>query len=153
MPILFEWILQRRSFSAIGFRMPENRRILVIVAVIVGIYLVARLAQPGFFLEFDWRRFWSNSVIFAPIEEAIFRGMIQTRLSALLDVVRAWIVSGLFFGFYHYYIHYLVKGKTPSVEEAPALVFTAVLGLLLGVVFAKTRSLLPSFLIPAVNNL
>jgi len=70
-PILFEWILRRRSFSGIGFRMPENRRVLVIVAIIMGIYLASRLAQPGFFFEFDWRRFWSNSVIFALIEETI----------------------------------------------------------------------------------
>ncbi len=79
--------------------------------------------------------------------------MIQTRLSPLLGVARAWVVSGLFFGFYHYYVHFLVHGKAPNLENALALFFTAALGLLLGVLFKKARSLMPTFLIHAVNNL
>lgn len=153
LPILFEWILRRRSLVAIGFRWPENRRVLAIVAVLLAIYLVSRLTQPDFFDGFEWRRFWSNSVTFALIEETLFRGMIQTRLYSLIGVARAWMASGLFFGFYHYYIHYLVRGITPNLENALALLFIVALGLLLGVLFAKTKSLLPCFLIHAVNNL
>lgn len=152
-PVLLELVARRRSLTEIGFRWPVNRKVMYIVTVLLVIYLVARLARPGFFQNFEWRHFVSNSIVFALIEETLFRGMLQTRLESLLGSLRAWILSGLFFGFYHYYVHYLGPGKTPTLEQTLALAFVTALGLLLGVIYAKTRSLLPSFLVHAVNNL
>lgn len=153
LPLILEGFLRRRPLSAIGFRPPENQRILMITGSLLTIYLVSRLAQPGFFSQFSWRRFFTNSILFAGMEEVLFRGLIQTCLRSFLGKVGGWVGSGVFFGFYHYYVHYLTQQKTPSLEEALSLVFITSLGLLLGVIFAKTKSLLPSFLIHMANNL
>ncbi|GAB4506410.1 MAG: hypothetical protein Kow00123_05480 [Anaerolineales bacterium] len=156
LPPVMEWMVRRRPLAAIGFRLPQNRRAMILVAVVLGLYLVARLAWPqvqGRGYTFDLRAFVSNSIVFAFLEEATFRGVIQTRLESAMGATRAWAASGLIFGFYHYYVHYLVPGKPVAPSDALALLSLAVLGMLLGVVFAKTRSLLPSFLIHAVHNL
>jgi len=155
-PMVMEWGVRRRSLSAIGFRMPENKKTLVLAAILFGLYLAARLVIPpllGATFMFSWQEFFSNSIIFPFVEEVIFRGMIQTRLEAAWGSTRAWILSGLFFGFYHYYVHYLVIGRPLAVTSILELVFLTAFGMLLGMIYAKTRSLLPSYLIHAVNNL
>lgn len=155
-PLVMEWLVRRRSLAVIGFRMPQNGRGLTLVAVVSGLYLVARLAWPlaqGRAYQFDLQSFISNSILFAFLEEAMFRGVIQTRLESALGAVRSWVLSGLFFGFYHLYVHYLVRGQAVAVVDMLSLASLAVLGMLLGVVFAKTRSLLPSFVIHALHNL
>lgn len=155
-PPVMEWFVRRRSLSAVGFRLPQNRRAMTLVAIVLGLYLVARLAWPlaqGRGYAFDLRGFISNSIVFAFLEEATFRGVIQTRLESALGAARSWLLSGFIFGFYHYYVHYLVPGKAVAAADILALASLAVLGMLLGVAFAKTRSLLPSFLIHALHNL
>lgn len=155
-PPIMEWMVRRRPLSAIGFRLPQNRRAITLVAVVLGLYLVARLAWPiaqGRGYAFDLRGFISNSIVFAFLEEATFRGVIQTRLESALGAARSWLLSGLVFGLYHYYVHYLVPGKAVAGADILALASLAVLGMLLGVAFAKTRSLLPPFLIHALHNL
>jgi membrane protease YdiL (CAAX protease family) len=153
LPIVFERLIRRRSFSIIGLRRPSNRKVILITTILLVIILISRLAQPGFFRQFSWRVFLTNSIFFAFIEEMLFRGLIQTRLRSFLGDIGAWMGSGLFFGFYHFFVHYLVQQKTPSLEEVFSLFFITTLGLLLGVIFAKTKSLLPTFLIHMVNNL
>ena len=107
----------------------------------------------GAALTFNWQSFLSYAVVFPFVEEVIFRGMIQTRLEAALGSVRAWILSGLFFGLHHYYAHYLMIGKPLAVSDVLELIFLTAFGMLLGVIYAKTRSLLPSYLIHTINNL
>jgi membrane protease YdiL (CAAX protease family) len=155
-PMVMEWGVRRRSLSGIGFRMPENKKALFLVAILFSVYLVVRLVIPpllGAAFTFNWQSFLSYAVIFPFVEEVIFRGMIQTRLEAALGSVRAWILSGLFFGFHHYYVHYLVINKPLAVSDVLELVFLTIFGMLLGVIYAKTRGLLPSYLIHAINNL
>jgi membrane protease YdiL (CAAX protease family) len=155
-PLVMEWLVRRQSLGVIGFRMPQNQRALRLVAVLLGLYLVARLAWPlaqGRAYQFSLQGFISNSILFAFLEEAVFRGVIQTRLESALGAVRSWVLSGLAFGFYHFYVHYLVPGKALAGADILSLASLAVLGMLLGVAFAKTRSLLPPFLIHALHNL
>jgi membrane protease YdiL (CAAX protease family) len=155
-PIVMEWGVRHRNLSAIGFRMPANMKTITLVAVLFCIYLVARLVIPpllGATFTFSWQGFFSYSIIFPFVEEVIFRGMIQTRLEAAWGSVRAWIISGLFFGFHHYYIHYLVTSRPLAVTDILELVYLTAFGMVLGVIYAKTRSLLPSYLVHAINNL
>lgn len=155
-PAVMELVVRRRSLSFIGFMMPSNRRVIALAAAIIGLYVISKLIYPvatGAESIFTWKRLISNSIIFAFLEEVIFRGLIQTRLEAALGSVWSWILSGCFFGFYHYYHDYLVTGRAVGMENIFQLVYLAVFGMLLGVIFAKTRSLLPSYLVHAMNNL
>jgi membrane protease YdiL (CAAX protease family) len=155
-PVIMEFVVRKRSLAFIGFRMPSNRRVLSFVAAIIGLYILSKLVYPlatGAESIFTWKRFISNSIIFAFLEEIIFRGLIQTRLEAILGTTWSWILSGLFFGFYHYYHDYLITGKIVTTENIFQLIYLSLFGILLGVIFAKTRSLLPSYLVHAMNNL
>lgn len=154
-PLVMELFVRRWKLSLIGFRKPTDKRVLAIVAGIFGLYAISRFVEPlvlGEGYQFELRGFVSISIIFPFLEEVLFRGQIQTRLESALGSVWSWILTGLFFGFYHYYVYYLVQGRALTVENMLGLVYLAVFGMLLGVVFAKTRSLLPSFLIHAINN-
>ena len=48
---------------------------------------------------------------------------------------------------------YLVAGRVPTGTEVLSLLYLVALGMLLGAIAAKTRSLLPSLIVHAVNNL
>lgn len=155
-PLLMELVVRRRSLSAIGFRRPTNKKALLLVAGILGIYLLFRLIVPFFMgaaSVFNWRDFISNAVLFAFFEEVLFRGLIQTRLESALGAVWSWVLTGLFFGFYHYYVHFLVPGQALTTASLLQLLYLTAFGMLLGVIFAKTRSLIPSYLVHLVNNL
>lgn len=155
-PIIMELLWRRRSLAAIGFCAPRDKRALIIVGVILGVYCAVRIIVPlakGTEIHIEWQQLIANSIIFALLEETLFRGMIQTRLQSILGDGRAWVFSGLIFGAYHYYVHYLVPGQFLTFANALSLVSLTALGMLLGVVFAKTRSILPSFLIHAIHNL
>lgn len=155
-PLIMEFIMRRRGLSSIGFRKPINRKAIASVAGIAGLYILSKIVVPliiGAEFTFTWKRFVSNSIIFAFLEEVIFRGQIQTRLESALGAVWSWVLTGLFFGFYHYYQHYLIAGNTLSIENALQLVHLAAFGMLLGVIFSKTKSLFSSYLVHALNNL
>ena len=155
-PLIMELVLRKRKLSVIGFRMPTNKKVLFLIAGIIGLYMISRLVVPlfvGAAYTFNWRGFVSNAIIFAFLEEVVFRGLIQTRLESALGAVWSWVLTGLFFGFYHYYVHYLVTGQALTIANLFELLFLTAFGMMLGVIFAKTRSLIPSYLIHAVNNL
>jgi len=154
-PLLMELLLRKRPLSVVGFQRPRDPRALTLVGLLFVLVLTSRLAEPllsgrGFALE--WRELISAAAIFPFLEEVLFRGLIQTRLESALGAVRAWVVTGLLFGGYHGYVHYVVLGQELTTEGMLGLVYLAVFGMLLGVVFAKTRSVLPSFLLHAINN-
>jgi len=154
-PLVIEVIIRKRSLKVIGFTMPTDRKTIAIVVVLLIIFAISRLAVPlvrGEAFQFDIQRIISNCILFAYVEEVLFRGLLQTRLESLMGVVWSWVLSGLFFGFYHYYIHYLVPGRVLSPSNGFEIMYLTAFGLLLGVIFAKTRSLLPPFLLHAMNN-
>lgn len=153
---LYCLVVHRRALLQLGLTKPINRRVLGSVGWILALIALSKIVDPlqvaaGHYLAV--RRSLAAVVIFPLLEEAIFRGMLQTRLEAVLGAVRAWVVGGALFGIYHYYINHLVPGRPVTPECALALVYLVVLGMLLGAIFAKTRSLLPPFLVHAMNNL
>ncbi len=82
-------------------------------------------------------------LIFAPIaEEIVFRGLVLTRLQRSLPEAAAVIVSGVLFGL----IHLMAGGAVLALGAA-------VIGCLCGLVFVKTRSLLPAIAAHAAANL
>ena len=154
-PLLMELLVRKRPLSVIGFQTPSNAKTLAMVGVIFVLVLASRLAAPllsGRGLVLEWRGFISTAVVFPFLEEVLFRGLIQTRLESALGAVRSWVLTGLGFGAYHYYVHYFVLGQELTAEGMLGLVYLVAFGMLLGVVFAKTRSLLPPVLLHAINN-
>ncbi|WP_238882716.1 CPBP family intramembrane glutamic endopeptidase [Clostridium sp. YIM B02551] len=81
-----------------------------------------------------------SSVLFAPIyEEIIYRGMLLEKLSVKYNIYTSIVVSALVFAISHLNFQ---QGMT-----------TFFLGLILGFIYIKTRSLLMSISIHLINNL
>ena len=152
--LVMEKTVRGRDLAAVGFRLPEENKLRLFAAVL-ALWLVggvsSRLALGIGLPSLDI--YLTSLVIVGPlVEETVFRGLIQTRLEAGLGAVRGWLVSGLLFGFYHLWAHFIVAGNVVTLFSFTQVVVVAIHGMLLGVVFAKTRSLLPPFLLHAVNN-
>jgi membrane protease YdiL (CAAX protease family) len=154
--IILGLLVRRRTLLQLGLTKPRDRRVMGTVGWILAMIALSKIVDPlqvaaGHYLAV--RRSLAAVVIFPMLEEAIFRGLLQTRLEAIMGVVKAWMVTGAFFGLYHYYINHMLPARPVTPESALSLVYLVVLGMLLGAIFAKTRSLLPPFLVHAMNNL
>lgn len=155
-PYVCETLLRRRDLTLMGVALPMNSGKLRAVVYVLALFLVSKVVDPlhvsaGPYADIPWS--WSAILVFPLVEEVLFRGLLQTRLEALLGTARAWLGSGLLFGAYHYYVNFVVMGRFPHTDDLLSLAYLTVFGLLLGVIAAKTRSLLPSFLVHALNNL
>lgn len=149
-------LLGRRTLLQLGIAKPKNRRVMGTVGWILGMIALSKIVDPlqvaaGHYQAV--RRSLAAMLIFPAVEEAIFRGLLQTRLEAAMGTVRAWLVTGSFFGIYHYYVNHLLPARPVTPESALSLAYLVVLGMLLGAIFAKTRSLLPPLMVHAMNNL
>jgi membrane protease YdiL (CAAX protease family) len=154
-PLLLEWLLRQRSLAAIGVQLPQDGPALRAVAVLVALLLLARVGQPllaGAGLRYTWRGVLANVLVFPYLEEKMFRGVLQTRLKSVLGSPASWLVSGLLFGLYHLYGNYLVPGRPLTPEVWASLAYLTAFGMLLGVIAARTRSILPSFVVHLANN-
>jgi len=154
-PFLFETLLRNRDLTLLGVAWPLNAR-RGTVSGILALFLLSKIVDPlhvsaAPYGSIPWS--WSTLVVFPLVEEILFRGVLQIRLEALWGPARAWVGSGLLFGAYHYYVNYLVAGRVPTGAEVLSLLYLVALGMLLGAIAAKTRSLLPSLIVHAVNNL
>ena len=79
-------------------------------------------------------------VIAGPIfEEIVFRGLIYNYIEELGSSTAAIIVSGITFGIWH--------------GEPVQMVYTAFMGIVLGIVYYRTRSLKYTIYVHIVNNL
>jgi len=153
--IIMEKVVRRRNLSAVGFKLPTNKKILMVFAGLVALQLIGGMVLHLVLeIEFSYLNiYFISGVILGPFfEETMFRGLIQTRLEAGLGSVKSWVLTGLLFGFYHYWAHFLLAGEMLTIPSLTQLVVITLFGMLLGVIFAKTRSLLPAFLVHAANN-
>ncbi len=145
----------RRTLAQLGGAKPKNRRVMGSVGWIMAMMALSKIVDPlqvaaGHYQAV--RRSLAAVVILPLLEEILFRGLLQTRLEALMGTVRAWMATGAFFGFYHYYVNHLIPRRPITLESALSLGYLLVFGMLLAI-FAKTRSLLPPFWVHALNNL
>jgi membrane protease YdiL (CAAX protease family) len=152
---VMEIVVRRRRLSAVGFRLPTNRRaLLVFIGVAAFLLIGGIIIHTVSNIRYAYlNQYFISGVIFGPlIEEIVFRGLIQTRLEAWLGTTKSWILSSLVFGFYHFLAWFLMGGKMLTTYSLTQLVWVVILGIMTGFFFAKTRSLLPPFLLHAVNN-
>ncbi len=154
-PVVLESMVHRRPLTFIGFRRPSNGRAVAIAFSLLAIYGLSALYRVFVWdteYYFDWGRIGYYAE-FAYVEEVLFRGLIQSRLESACGEPRSWLLSGLFFGFYHWYGRYLVPGRALMISGVLQLASTTAFGVFLGALFAKTRSLLPPLLVHLANNL
>lgn len=152
---VMEKIVRRRNLSVVGFRLPTSKKVLLIFTGVTAFFLIGGIfVHTVFEIRYAYLNiYFISGVILGPlVEEIAFRGLIQTRFEAWLGTTKSWILSSLVFGFYHFLAWFLIGGKMLSVYYLAQLMYVTLFGMLLGIVFAKTRSLLPPFLLHAVNN-
>jgi membrane protease YdiL (CAAX protease family) len=155
-PLVLEGVLRRRNPALIGFRKPEDVQAMTLVGGLLLLFVISRVLAPviaGSFANFEWRRFTTVSLLLPFLEEVLFRGLLQTRLqSAIKSNFLPCIMTGVFYGLYHGYVQYLVPGVALGEVELLQITYLIVFSILLGFIFRKTRSLLPSFLVHVLNN-
>ena len=152
---VMEIIVRKRSLSVVGFRLPTNKRVLLIFIGVATLLFVAGIVRHLIFnIPFRYfNQYFISAVLLVPlVEEIAFRGLIQTRLEASFGSTKSWILSSLLFGFYHYVAWFLIEGQTFTTDSIRALLYTVVFGVAAGVFYAETKSLLPPFLLHAINN-
>lgn len=80
-------------------------------------------------------------------EEWEFRAVYQTKLERVIGQERAWIASGVMFGLFHiptdFFGYFWEMGGYDPVFSVLALGLQLLFGFVLGIVFAKTRSIWP----------
>lgn len=152
---VMEIIVRRRSLSVVGFRLPINKRVLLIFTGIATLLLVTGIVVHSIYniQYYYFNQYFISAVLLGPlVEEIAFRGLIQTRLEASFGITKSWILTSLLFGFYHYVAWFLIQGQTFTTDSVIPLTYTVVFGVAAGIFYAKTRSLLPPFLLHAINN-
>jgi len=153
--LIMEIALRRRSLSVVGFRWPTNKKVLWIFAIALALFF-AFGALVHVLFEIEWhylnQNFWSGVVLGPLVEEIVFRGLIQTRLETALGNTKSWILSSILFSLYHIIAWFIISGKVVSAYTITQLVGVSLAGMFMGISRAKTKSLLPPFLLHAVNN-
>lgn len=147
---------RRRPWVRAGFQWPRNRSSLGAVGGILGLMALSKIVDPLQMAAGYYRAARGSlmAVVLVPmVEEILFRGLLQTRLEAVWKPYSAWVITGMAFAAYHFYVNHLLPAQPVTWEAALALLYLGVFGMLLGVIFAKTRSLLPPFVVHAMNNL
>jgi len=156
LPVIMEKIVRKRKFSVIGFQLPTGKReslritTLIIISFLIG-GIINRF-RLGFGLDFDPERIASVCIFLPFIEEVNFLGLIQTRLETGLGKTKAWIISGLLFGFWHYWVHFLIIGRPLTVTYLVQISTVTAFGCVLGWIYAETKSLLPTLILHGINN-
>ncbi len=100
-------------------------------------------------------RLVSNALQNGPMEEFLFRGVVQTRLRAVAGPGWALVLQALLFGAWHLGLGFSNTGHAgvwPAL--ATVIVHQALIGLALGVIFDRTRNLVaPSIVHVVINSL
>jgi membrane protease YdiL (CAAX protease family) len=143
-PSLLEVYVHDRSLVDLGFRGPANWRPAL---MLVGAGVLFGLAPLAF--GFSGTQSVSALVLglYTPAfeEEFFFRGVIQTKLERVVTRQRAWVGSGLLFGFSHvpndfFGFFWVADGGEPVLALGRLAQQTAT-GLLYGLLFMKSRTL------------
>ena len=142
-PLLFVLLVNKWTTKDLGFSMPSGRSI-TIFAITVGAFLGI---IPLFFGQepLPVSNFLFAIYVTAFVEEFFFRAIIQGKLERALGQNKAWFFGGILFALAHLVTNFFVKG----FDVGPGillLIGQIIAGWYFGIIYMKTRSLLPSFL-------
>lgn len=137
-------LLAGARLRSLGFgRGHRVGRVLLLWAAIPVAYLAVAVATGQLTIGRVLTRLVSNTLQNGFFEEFLFRGVLQTRLRALLTPAWALALQALLFGVWHLGLGFTDTdhaGLLPAV--ASTIVHQAVLGLAFGVILERTRNLL-----------
>ncbi len=142
-----EWLAYFKQIYKPQIKKPAT--LLLILFWELSILLLNRFKIPS--LNYDYI---VNGIIATPfIEEFVFRGFILKELSKRLSFRIANLVQGILFSLNHLpWLYALGLFHSPTVLFS-RLLFLALFGMVSGYLIKKTKSMLPSVLFHAVNNL
>jgi len=132
--------------------------------ILCSLSLILALISDLKFLNNNWLSIiissFSISVSVGFFEEGLYRGIILNGLVRLMPknksgLYKAVIVSGLFFGFIHVWSYMTVIGTNPLsiiVQMTSKTISTGSLGILLAVIYLKTKNIWVCMIIHALNN-
>ena len=144
LPVIYQKYVKKWTMKDFGFVKPQRRGVVIFAIAFFVIGGVLPLLDAGF-------KPLSLMIILyslyqpAFIEEFFFRGIIQGKLERALGQKRAWIYSGILFGLTHFFINYYVS----DLDLLPGLLMLVgqiTFGWVYGIIYMKTRSLLPSMI-------
>lgn len=149
-PVLFVLLVKKWTAKDLGFSMPSARSV-----TIFAIAVFAFIGIIQFFIS-DREPIPVSNLLFslyvtAFLEEFFFRAIIQGKLERALGQNKAWFYSGILFGLAHLTTNAFVRGLDigPGVFM---LVGQIIVGWIFGIIYMKTRSLLPSFVAHYVTD-
>ena len=145
-PLLFVIFVKKWTARDLGFSWPRATAVTIAAIALFGFagllpilgeevmpeplpvpFLLVALYQPAF------------------IEEFLFRGIFQGKLERALGPTKGWFYSGIVFGLFHLYVDFFGPQWTGSVVEALFMLAGQIIaGWIFGIIYMKTRSLLPS---------
>lgn len=146
-------VLLRANVPSLGFG-PGHRSLWVILLwcgvefVLWGIRILSGTLAPLRLVQVLISNFLQNGFF----EEFLFRGALQTRLRILIDPAWALVLSALIFGLWHLGANTRALNGDWVGGVALSIRSQAVLGLVFGIIFMRTRNLLASSVVHTVLN-
>ena len=143
-----------QSLGSIGVTGVDKWRNLALGLVLSAIYVAATgLLGGGTFAGFSISLVYVFivMVIVGFIQEIVWRGYVQTRLTARVGTVKGLVVTALLFGLWHFPTRYFQYGVA---SEALADIFVGLLpiSLLLGYVMLRSRNIIPASILHLFVN-
>lgn len=149
-PLLFVLLVKKWTAKDLGFSMPSARSVTIFAIAVYAFLGIIPIFIP------DMEPIPVSDLLFALyvtafVEEFFFRAIIQGKLERALGQNKAWFYSGILFGLAHLTTNIFVRGLDigPGVFM---LVGQIIAGWIFGIIYMKTRSLLPSFVAHYVTD-
>lgn len=147
-PLLFVLLVNKWTAKDLGFRKPISRSVTVFSIGMMALLSILRLFGPDFEPLPGWLVIIS---LYQPAftEEFFFRGVIQGKLEKALGGNKAWFYSGILFGLMHTSVNFFgqqwYRHGENIINALLLLGIQTLFGWIFGIMYMKTRSLLPSY--------
>jgi membrane protease YdiL (CAAX protease family) len=147
-PLLFVLLVNKWTAKSMGFSMPRSRSVTIFSIAVMALIGILSFFEPGFEPLPVWLVLMS---LYQPAftEEFFFRGIIQGKLERALGQNKAWFFSGILFGLMHTSVNFFGQQwyrHGGNITNALLLLgIQTLFGWIFGIMYMKSRSLLPSF--------
>lgn len=146
-PLVVVLFRNKWSLMDLGFSRPRSMSVTIFAISIMVALGILQFIDPGFEPMPGWLAIMS---VYQPAftEEFLFRGVIQGKLERALGQNRAWFYSGILFGLMHTSVNFFGQQWYEHGENILnallLLVIQTIAGWSFGIMYTKSRSLLPS---------